>query len=263
MSIVLLNSLTVFLYSLAAAMQFLVRTRFTTWMKFLIMGCAVVAIYCHATLLHLAIDTGQGQNLSPGNMLSLASWLIVLLFLVLALAKPISQLGILLFPIAAISIILAYLMPSTHIVTTVNDFRQLVHILLAIVTFSILSLAGLLAMLLSLQDRRLRNNTLTGWMSRLPPLETMETLLFDMVAAGFFLLTLLLCSSFYFYHAELWRMFWSKVLVATSAWIIFAVLILGRKLMGWRGRKAVYCTLFGLSLVFTLYFGSFVIKGLS
>lgn len=260
MSIVLLNGLAVFLYSLAATLQFFVRRR---QMKLLIIGCAGVAIGCHAALLHYAIDTVHGQNLNTGNMLSLASWLIVLFFIVLALAKPILQLGILLFPIAAVSIIMAYFLPGTHFVPTVEDSRQLGHILLAMVTFSVLALAGLQAMLLSVQDRRLRSHAMEGWMSRLPPLETMEKILFELVAAGFILLSLLLTSSFYYYHGALWRMFWSKVLVATCAWVIFAMLILGRKFLGWRGRKAIYGTLFGLSLVFALYFGSFMIKGLS
>ncbi|MDQ2993657.1 MAG: cytochrome c biogenesis protein CcsA, partial [Pseudomonadota bacterium] len=194
MSIVLLSSLTVLLYGLAAAMQFLTRRRSVRTTKLLIMSSAGLAIIGHALLLHQSIDTQWGQNLSSVNLLSLASWLIVLFFVLLAFAKPIEQLGVILFPIAAISISLAVLMPGTHFVATANDTRQLLHILLAIITFSVLALAGLQAILLSLQDRRLRNNTMTGWMSRLPPLQTMETLLFEMITAGFILLTMLMLS---------------------------------------------------------------------
>ncbi|MDQ2995423.1 MAG: cytochrome C assembly protein, partial [Pseudomonadota bacterium] len=68
---------------------------------------------------------------------------------------------------------------------------------------------------------------------------------------------------FYFYHNELSEVFWSKALVTSGAWFVFAVLISGRKLLGWRGRKAIYCTLFGLVLVFALYFGSVAMKGLA
>lgn len=138
---------------------------------------------------------------------------------------------------------------------------MLSHIFLANVTFSVMVLAGLQAILLSVQDRCLRSNTLSLWMSRLPPLETTEKLLFRLISIGFFLLTLLLVSSFYFYHAAMFQLFWSKALVTVCAWIIFAVLISGRKLLGWRGRKAIYGTLFGLSLIFAVFIGSYVIKG--
>jgi ABC-type uncharacterized transport system permease subunit len=40
------------------------------------------------------------------------------------------------------------------------------------------------------------------------------------------------------------------------AWVIFAVLLVGRRLYGWRGRVAVRLTLAGFVFLVLAYFGS-------
>jgi ABC-type uncharacterized transport system permease subunit len=258
MPIMMLNMLTLLLYSLAAAMQWVSSARLGLPSKKLMMLFALPAILGHAYLLHYAIDTQLGQNLSVLNLASLACWLMMLMFTLLVLLKPVEKLGLILFPLAAFSVVLAFWIPGQHVIATANDLRSLLHILLAVVTFSVLAFAGIQAILLALQDRQLRAKNQWGWLNKMPPLETMENLLFQMIGCGFLLLTALLLSSFYFYHAALWTQFFSKALVTGIAWLVFAVLILGRKFLGWRGKKALYCTAFGVMLVLLLYFGVYL-----
>jgi ABC-type uncharacterized transport system permease subunit len=255
MPIVFVNVMTVMLYLAATSMQWLSSTRFGLPSKKLMLCFGLLAILGHAYLLHHAIDTQWGQNLSVLNLASLAAWLIILLFILLVLAKPIEKLGLILFPMAAVSMLFAFWWPGEHLVATAKDLHQLLHILLAVVTFSVVAFAGIQAFLLALLDRQLHLKTPTSWLNRLPPLETMETLLFQMIGFGFLLLTLLLVSSFYFYYADLGSTFFSKALLTSLSWLVFAVLILGRQFLGWRGKKALYCTAFGVGLVLFLYFG--------
>jgi ABC-type uncharacterized transport system permease subunit len=53
------------------------------------------------------------------------------------------------------------------------------HILLAVVTTSVFTFAGIQALLLALQDRQLNHKTQISWLNKLPPLERMEAQLFD------------------------------------------------------------------------------------
>ena len=132
------------------------------------------------------------------------------------------------------------------------------HIVLATLSFGVLCIAGLLAVLLAIQEGCLRYKKMPRVMSALPALETMEILLFRVIQLGFVLLSIVLVTSLYFYYALLLTQsyFLQKALLVMLAWLVFAWLLLGRYHRGWRGRKAIYGTLFGVFLLFITYFGS-------
>jgi ABC-type uncharacterized transport system permease subunit len=131
-----------------------------------------------------------------------------------------------------------------------NSYSEF-HIILSLTTVLVLTIAGLLALLLALQERFLRNGNLGIWAQKLPPLQTMESCLFLVTRWGFFLLTALLCFSFYCYHSLLWRypILLPKILMALIAWVIFLALLLGRRWWGWRGARAINAILLGVVLL--------------
>jgi len=134
------------------------------------------------------------------------------------------------------------------------------HVMLSILTVVVLVIAGLLALMLALQERLLRSKSVGAWARKLPPLETMESHLFLVNRWGFILLTAVLATSFYFYHALLWQhpLLLPKTLLAVAAWFIFLVLLLGRHWRGWRGAQAINSTLCGVTLLIIVYLASHV-----
>ena len=132
------------------------------------------------------------------------------------------------------------------------------HIALAMLTVGVLSLAGLLALGLAVQERLVRNRYAGAWVQKLPPLETMEARLFFLNYCGFALLTVVLITSFYSYHAVLGALpgLLPKTMLALVAWLIFLILLLGRKYRGWRAAKAINSTLFGVLLLVIIYLAS-------
>ncbi|MCB1826890.1 MAG: cytochrome c biogenesis protein CcsA [Coxiellaceae bacterium] len=222
------------------------------------MFLGLVAVCLHALLLHQWIDISSGQNLNFFNLLSLAVWLVAVLLLVMALFRSVEVLVLFLFPVSAISILLVLRFPEAEIIQTTSSPDALFHILLSVVTFCVLSVAGLLAILLAFQDSLLRRRQSSIFIEKLPPLETLEQLLFQVNGLGFILLSALITTSLYFYYDLLWvsAALLQKTLLAATAWIIFAVLLWGRFVWGWRGRKAIYGTLIGVVLLFLAYFGS-------
>lgn len=131
-----------------------------------------------------------------------------------------------------------------------------VHILLSTVVFCILCVAGLQTLLLTLQEYFLRHKKTSHMIQILPPLESMENRLFQILLAGFVLLTLLLITSFWSFYPLLLTSLWAKTLVSLFAWIVFAVLLTGRYKFGWRGKVAIRWTLSGVFLVMLAYIGS-------
>lgn len=133
---------------------------------------------------------------------------------------------------------------------------ELVHVLLATASFAIFVMAGLQALVLAVQDYNLRKKTRLAWLQRFPPIETIEVFLFRLIIIGFLFLSSLLMTSFIFYTSSLSHFFWQKIILASLAWLVFAILLLGRYGLGWRGRKAIYATLTGVGLLTIIYFGS-------
>lgn len=211
------------------------------------------AIILHAYLLYIWIDIGVGQNLTLINLISLAAWLISLSTLIFATYKPISYLSLFIFPLACISIFFAAIFPTHHVIQTSSHLKQLIHIVSSIFTFSIFACAGLQAILLAIQQKLLRHKDLSGFVFRLPPLETMEQLLFQMIGFGFVVLSIVLITSLVFFQDAIFTLFLGKTILTILAWVVFTVLLIGRHYFGWRGKKAIYCTLSGAILLTFTY----------
>ena len=70
------------------------------------------------------------------------------------------------------------------------------------------------------------------------------------------LLTLALVTGAFFIENLFAQHLVHKVVLAIIAWLVFGVLLLGRRRFGWRGRKALRWTLTGYVLLGLSYFGS-------
>lgn len=214
------------------------------------------AIILHSVILHWAIDTVAGQNLSLFNLISLVAWLVALLVLLIALIKPIENLTLLVFPVAIAAVILAQFIPGHQIVNTGSHPKQLIHILLSTLAFSVMCIAALQALLLATQEYLLRHTRNNYFIQKLPPLEVMEQLLFQIILIGFILLSIVLLTSIIFFHPIFAPQLRQKSLLAIAAWIVFAILLIGRHYLGWRGRTAINWTIAGALLLMALYYGS-------
>ena len=101
--------------------------------------------------------------------------------------------------------------------------------------------------------------------SALPPLKTIDSLLYRTVGVAFPLLSLLLITGAVWAN-ESWGRYWgwdSKEVGALVAWMAYAGFLHTRIAHGWRGRKSAYFALLGFALVIFTWLGvSFIIPGL-
>jgi ABC-type uncharacterized transport system permease subunit len=91
----------------------------------------------------------------------------------------------------------------------------------------------------------------------------MEALLFHLINIAFFLLSATLLSGVFFSEVLFGKAMNldHKTVFAFVSWLIFAALLLGRHLRGWRGRLALRWTLAGFATLLLAYVGShFVIE---
>ncbi len=217
-----------------------------------------IAIVTHAIVLHelIFIESGMGLNLGFYNAASLITWLIVLLLLIASITKPIENLGIIIFPLASITLLLENLIPSSHIILTNAASELRFHILISVLAYSLFSIAAMQAILLAIQNRFLRKKHPGGFIRALPPLETMESLLFQMIAVGFVLQSLALITGMFYLEDMFEQHLVHKTILSIAAWCVFAILLWGRWKFGWRGRTAIRWTMVGFTILLLSYFGS-------
>ena len=216
-----------------------------------------VALLLHGMLLYPSILTDNGLNLGFFNAASLIALTTALLLLLAAFIEPVDNLGIAVFPVAALTIGLQLAYPEQHIITGATASWQLnTHILTSLLAYSILGLAALQSILLAIQDHHLRNRSPGGFIRALPPLQIMETLLFQMIGVGFTLLSLALVTGILFLEDIFAQHLVHKTTLSIAAWVVFALLLWGRWRFGWRSRVAIRWTLWGFVFLMLAYFGS-------
>lgn len=220
------------------------------------LGLAFAGLFLHAWLLYDSIFSHSGLNLALFNALSLTSWTVITLFLVSSLTKPVENLGIVLLPVAAVTLFLEAEYPSTDFMHLVTSWSIKIHVLLSMLAYSLLTLASVQAILLAIQDHYLHTRQPIGFIRALPPLQTMESLLFEMIGSGFVLLTLALISGALFVKDMFAQHLVHKTVLSSLAWLMFGGLLIGRFRYGWRGRTAIVWTLSGFVVLILAYFGS-------
>jgi ABC-type uncharacterized transport system permease subunit len=219
---------------------------------------SLITIISHASLLVFFIY--QYQNLNLFKLISLVCWLITFLIYLGAIGKKnIQNLYLFIFPITAFSLLLVVIFNKTKGFINLANLKETFHITLSTLTFSTICLSALLASILAIQDRRLRKYH-RGFTELLPPIESMENLLFEIISIGFLLLTLVLASSFSLSHPFFSSKFLNKIILSFFAWLVLAILVGGRFYFGWRGQKAIRWTFLGTSLLLLIYISSFLIN---
>lgn len=218
---------------------------------------AWLAVSSHIGYIGLLCAEHQGFHFSFFNTGSLIAVIVSLLLLIAALNKPVEKLGIALFPISALMLALTLFFNDTTTMSNhSHNWAMNLHILSSIIAFSLLNIAALQAILLAIQNQQLKSHPPKRFIQTLPPLQTMETLLFQMIAAGVIFLSVALISGFVFIEDLFAQHLVHKTVLSIIAWLLFVALLIGRHRYGWRGKTAMKWTLAGFSLLLLAYFGS-------
>ena len=118
-------------------------------------------------------------------------------------------------------------------------------------------MATIHAVLMWFQNRELKNKQKRRvWVNLLPSLQDMESLLFDMLIAGFALLTVALGFGFFTIEHFFAQHLAHKTAFSIISWFVYGALLLGRYKFGWRGQKAIRFTIIGFFLLALGFIGS-------
>ncbi|MDF1563353.1 MAG: cytochrome c biogenesis protein CcsA [Deltaproteobacteria bacterium] len=181
----------------------------------------------------------------------------VFLFMNWRLRRPV--IGAFVTPLIAVMMITALLVPSGGgaIPESLRSIWLPIHISMAFLGDASLAIAASAGVLYLLLERKMKRKEFGGIFGRMPSLETLDSLSYNLVRFGFVLLTLAILTGT-IWAGQQWKSYFSWEPRQTSAmvvWVIFAALITSRWMVGWQGRRTAVITIVG----FGLMLGSFLI----
>ncbi|KAB2877190.1 MAG: cytochrome c biogenesis protein CcsA [Burkholderiaceae bacterium] len=216
-------------------------------------GALAVGWVAHGAALTVDIaGAGHGARIGFAPVLSFTVWMVVLVNAIESRMLPLPAVRRMLALAGCAAVVLAWLFPGEVPLASHSPWAP-VHWVLGVVSYGLFGVAVLHAWMLDSAERRMRNRapgegTVLGL-----PLLRLERLTFGFVEAGFVVLTLaLLLGAF---TTEHWR--WDhKTVFSLLGWAVFAALLAGRLLRGWRGRRATRWLYAGAVLLLLAYVGS-------
>ena len=228
-----------------------------TWARVAIL----VPLTLHAWLLFADNWGGHEIAIGVGQALSAIAWLALAIYALSSLRQPVDALNAVILPVAALAVLLPLILPQRPVQLTSSPLL-LAHLAMAFLAYALFTIAALHAGVMAFLEKRLHAHAMDASVAQLPPLLTLEKLLFNIIGIGFVLLTLALVSGILFSEQVFGKPFsfayftQHKTVFALLSWLIYAGLLLGRYRYGWRGRTAITWSLTGFAMLVLAYLGS-------
>ena len=180
------------------------------------------------------------------------------LLLILMFIKPAHHLALILLPLSAIVVFLTLVFDFKSSTDDLN-YDLFLHILVSLVSYGLLGLAAIQALLLKFQEQKLKNLNNSSLSNLLPSMDVMEKIMFDLIVIGFVLLTISLLTGAPFVSSEADRILLQKITFSVIAWLAYFYLIYQRFSSNVIGKKANNLAISGMIFLLFAYLGTKVL----
>lgn len=228
-------------------------------------GTALAWLLHGAALWSDVIVAPETLRLGFAIMLSAALWVSVAAYWFENRNFALDGLRVMVLPAAVLAVVLPIAFPGSVVPLEGKSNLFSWHIAVSMLAYGTLTVAACHAVLMVIQESRLHlhagsraRGRVASVIDHLPALLTMEKLLFRLITFGFALLTLTVLSGVVFSEQLFGQAFkWDHKTVFTMlSWVLFGLLLAGRKWQGWRGKTALSFTLSGFATLLLAYVGS-------
>ena len=198
-------------------------------------------------------------NLSFSNALITTSFFSILIFWALNFNKNFNYLQPFLLIPSVLLLLIHPLFLTTHFLTANLSPLFITHIIIALLAYSLFTFAAYLSIFILFFEKKLhQKKKIDALLSGSQPLIEMENFLFNINKIGFILLAITLVSGILFSEQVFGTplQFNHKTVFSILAWFIYGLVLLGKRLYGWRGRKSIYISLTAFLFLLLSYLGS-------
>jgi ABC-type uncharacterized transport system permease subunit len=219
------------------------------------LGLGTLALLFHACALWHLIVSDEGVHLGLFPVASLIGATGVAIVILSNLYRRLEWVSLMVFPFNAVII------PAALFIQTGYQPHPLAHglgahVLFAILAFAVLAIATCHGILVLIQHYQLKQGHIRGVMRVFPPIQVMESILFELLWGGVILLLLAIGAGFLFVEDLFAQKLAHKTVLTLLSAALFAGLLAGHHLLGWRGVTAVRLTVAAFALLLLGFFGS-------
>ncbi|MFQ3229864.1 inner membrane protein YpjD [Reinekea sp.] len=217
---------------------------------------AIIGLSAHSAALLSEMYFEGMLSFSLLNALSICVWMIIAVVVVSSSSKPLQNLFPFFMPFGAVLLLIGLFTPQPLLLKSYSS-GMVIHIFLALLAYSVMVIATVQALLVSFQNRRLHNHQLKNRLSELlPPLQTMERLLFEWVLVGFLLLTLAILTGALYVENFFAQHLLHKTVLTIVSWGFFLYVLVAHYFLGVRGTRASRLIYVGFSFLIVAFVGS-------
>ncbi|NLI29396.1 MAG: c-type cytochrome biogenesis protein CcsB [Nitrospiraceae bacterium] len=231
----------------------------------------VVWITAAGFMLHLAAIiiryavAGQIPITSMHESASFFAWCTALIYLVLHFRYRIGILGSFIIPLIFLIMLASAMLPRVikPLTPALQSSWLLFHTTFAFLGFAAFTVAFGVGVMYLIQEHHLKAKRLTGLFQRLPDIQVLDEISYRLITFGFPLLTLAIITGA-LWAQDAWGTYWRwdpKETWSLITWIIYAMVLHIRLVVGWRGRRAALLCIVGfLAVLFTFFGVNFLLK---
>lgn len=224
-----------------------------------LLGLSVLSVGLHIIFSYQLLNTGADvYHFTFFNVLNL-----IVLFSVLVTTVALFYLNTLWFllPIiyflAILSILITLFLPDFSVNHIQVNSSALLHVVIALSAYAFYLMAILYAFQQLWIQRKLKQKKIV-FSPLLPSLITIERQFLVLVTLGQIFLTVVIVGGVISLVQDYHVMQMQKMVFSFIAWLIFGLLIVGYKVLYWRGKRVVIYTLSGIIFITIAYFGGHV-----
>lgn len=241
------------------------REHFARWARLLLVG----AFSLH--LLSLVVRTIVGRQMPNHEWyfpwsnwyesFSFLAFVIMIEYLIIQKNRDVPILGVFITPLAWICLLTAVHSPTgtgiPQLPPVLQSFWMALHVSFLFLAYAGFANAFGVGLAYLIQERQLKAPKPSPLVFRLPALDELDALVYRIVLWSVPLLTVGLAVGMRWAYLE-WGRYWNwdaKETWAVMTWLIYVGYLLMRWVMGWRGRKATYLSIFGFVVAIFTYVG--------
>lgn len=220
----------------------------------------MLALIGHLGILIISTNNHNGEQLSLAFVATMLAWLVTLtMFIANRFIKNLLFLPIVCF-VSAFIILIDLFFPATTGISVNMSVGMIIHIMLSLVAFCLLSISMLYAFQLAYIKHQLKQKSRIMISGHLPPLLSVEKILIQIMTFGTIMLLAALISGFMFIPNMFAEGYAHKTLLSSAALVCFLACILLHHFIGLKARVTIIFNCCGLFLLTLGYFGSRLVK---
>jgi cytochrome c-type biogenesis protein CcsB len=217
--------------------------------RILIAGC----ILHQLAILHRYVAYGHFQITNMHDALSFCGLAIVSIYLVVENRYKVTALGSFVTPVAFLMMLgsSALAQDLAPLDPTLQNIWIYIHTMLAFGSYALFTVSGGVAVMYLLLSHLLKTKYLGQIVQKLPSLEKLDDIGQRCLNLGFPMLTITLIIGS-LVATQRWGSYWSwepKQVWSLVIWSVYALLLNGRLVLGWRGKRAALLSLIGILLL--------------